>query len=72
LRPSSATSTIAFSFNSECDITGGALIASNDETKRLVYFHPSDMPELNFPYPRESLSEPSDAVLFEGRPGNLA
>jgi 8-oxo-dGTP pyrophosphatase MutT (NUDIX family) len=49
----------------ECDTLGGALIDSNDETKRLGYFHPRDMPTLNFPYPRELFSEPREVALFE-------
>jgi hypothetical protein len=38
----------------DCEILGGALIESNEETKGLAYFRPEEIPKLAFEYPREA------------------
>lgn len=49
----------------ECEVVGGALIESNDETKRLMYFARGDMPELAFRYPAAVYDEHKAAPYFE-------
>jgi 8-oxo-dGTP pyrophosphatase MutT (NUDIX family) len=48
----------------DCEIVGGALIESNDETKRLAYFHVSEMPVLVPPYPNEVFRENASEAYF--------
>lgn len=38
----------------DCEVVGGSLIESNDETKRLAYYPVDEMPRLAFEYPREA------------------
>jgi 8-oxo-dGTP pyrophosphatase MutT (NUDIX family) len=47
-----------------CTVIGGALITSNDETKRLEYFAVSKMPKLNFPYPEQIFDEHRSSAYF--------
>jgi 8-oxo-dGTP pyrophosphatase MutT (NUDIX family) len=49
----------------DCETLGGSTIASNDETKRLAYFHVSEMPALAFSYPREIFLENGPAAYFK-------
>jgi 8-oxo-dGTP pyrophosphatase MutT (NUDIX family) len=48
-----------------CRVLGGALIASNDETKHLTYFPPPSMPRLSFPFPVEIFQEGAASTFFE-------
>lgn len=48
----------------DCEILGGSLIDSNDETKRLAYFHVNEMPSLAVSYPREVFLENGPAAYF--------
>jgi 8-oxo-dGTP pyrophosphatase MutT (NUDIX family) len=48
----------------ECSVRGGVHIQSNDETKRLAYFHVEQMPKLAFPYPAEIFSGRGSAAYF--------
>jgi 8-oxo-dGTP pyrophosphatase MutT (NUDIX family) len=50
----------------DCEIVGGSLIESNEETKQLAYFHVKDMPALAFSYPREIFIEGEAAAYFDG------
>jgi 8-oxo-dGTP pyrophosphatase MutT (NUDIX family) len=56
----------------ECYIVGGALGASNDETKHLEYFAIEDLPRLAFSYPSELFARPRRASYFDGTPIRLA
>jgi ADP-ribose pyrophosphatase YjhB (NUDIX family) len=47
-----------------CVVLGGALITSNDETKRLEYFAASEMPKLNFPYPAQVFEQSRRSAYF--------
>ena len=46
-----------------CAVVGGALITSNDETKRLEYFVASELPKLNFPFPPQ-VFEPNCGLAY--------
>jgi ADP-ribose pyrophosphatase YjhB (NUDIX family) len=48
-----------------CAVLGGALITSNDETKRLDYFAASEMPKLKFPFPAQVFERSCSAAFFE-------
>lgn len=45
--------------------TSDPSIGSNDETKRLAYFLPDEMPPLAFQYPSELFERPGDQAYFE-------
>jgi hypothetical protein len=49
----------------ECEIVGGTLIESSDETRTLAYFHRDEMPALAFGYPEEVFDEGRSSPYFE-------
>jgi 8-oxo-dGTP pyrophosphatase MutT (NUDIX family) len=49
----------------ECEVIGGSLIDSNDETRKLAYFPLDEMPRLAFGYPPEVLSGVGATPYFE-------
>lgn len=48
----------------DCEIVGGTLIESNEETRTLAYFRREDMPVLGFEYPKEAFDETRTAPYF--------
>jgi 8-oxo-dGTP pyrophosphatase MutT (NUDIX family) len=49
----------------QCEVLGGALIDSSDETKTLAYFRRDEMPTLGFEYPAEIFDEARSTPYFE-------
>ena len=48
----------------ECAVLSGALLDSNEETKRLAYFLAESLPVLAFQYPRELFISEAGEALF--------
>jgi hypothetical protein len=49
----------------DCEVVDGSPIQSNDETKRLAYFHVNEMPALAFEYPKEIFLERDLLAYFD-------
>jgi 8-oxo-dGTP pyrophosphatase MutT (NUDIX family) len=49
-----------------CEVLGGSPIASNDETRKLAYFRPDEMPKLAFEYPTEIYIDNESPPYFDG------
>ncbi len=48
----------------DCEVVGGELIASNEETRTLAYFQREQMPRLAFGYPNEVFDETRTSPYF--------
>lgn len=48
----------------DCEVRGGEVIASNDETKMLAYFRREDMPALGLPYPPAVFEDGRSTAFF--------
>ena len=55
-----------------CAIVRGGLKAHDDETSRLEYFEPDQMPTLGVPYPSDFFTNPTSPAHFEWNEGWLA
>ena len=49
----------------DCEVVGGKLVESNEETRTLVYFRRAEMPALAFEYPGAMFEEDRPAPHFE-------
>lgn len=47
-----------------CEVSGGTLIDTNEETRALAYFRREDMPALGFDYPKEVFEQDRSAPYF--------
>ena len=61
VRDGCVATTIVFA----CDVIGGELKPQDDETLRLEYFEPAEMPQMKTPFPKHFFTDAALAFFFE-------